>query len=183
MSASIRIGRILGIPIYLHLTFLLILPLFVLLFASSQENTVFGIPLTLGALDTEPWVRYAFGTVAAVLFFITILVHELAHSYLAQRYGVRIKGITLMIFGGVSSMEEIPRKPGQEWRMAFAGPFSSLVIGVVSYLAMILLKQFQPGTLLLEATVVLTGQIAFYNILLAGFNLIPAFPMDGGWLV
>jgi Zn-dependent protease len=183
MSASIKIGRILGIPIYLHLTFLLILPLFVLVFSSSQETEAFGIPLTFGSLDAETWIRYVFGTAAAVLFFVTILIHELAHSYLAQRYGVKIKGITLMIFGGVSSMEEMPRKPGQEWRMAFAGPFSSLVIGVVAFLVMVLFKEFQPGSMLLEATIILLGMLAFYNILLAGFNLIPAFPMDGGRLV
>jgi Zn-dependent protease len=183
MSASIKIGRIFGIPIYLHLTFLLILPLFVLLFSAPDSNKVLGFELSFGALDTQPWVRYVFGTIGAVLFFVAILVHELAHSYLAQRYGVKIKGITLMIFGGVSSMEEMPRKPGQEWRMAFAGPLSSLAIGVGSYLVMLVLEVFQPGSVLLEGMIILVGLMAFYNIVLAGFNLIPAFPMDGGRLL
>ncbi len=183
MTASIKIGRIFGIPIYLHLTFLLILPLFVLLFSAPANNTVYGIQLSFGGLDTQPWVKYAFGTVAAILFFVTILVHELAHSYLAQRYGVKIKGITLMIFGGVSSMEEMPRQPGQEWRMAFAGPLSSLIMGVAAYLLLLVLKTFQPGSVLLEGAVILVGLMAFYNIVLAGFNLIPAFPMDGGRLL
>lgn len=183
MSASIRIGRIFGIPIYLHLTFLLILPLFVYLFSAPDKNTILGFELSFGGLDAQAWVRYAFGTAAAVLFFVTILVHELAHSYLAQKYGVKIKGITLMIFGGVSSMEEMPRKPGQEWRMALAGPLSSLAIGAGSYLAMQMLKLFQPGSVLLDGMVILLGLMAFYNILLAGFNLIPAFPMDGGRLL
>jgi Zn-dependent protease len=184
MSAAIRIGRIFGIPIYLHLTFLLILPLFAYLFSSPPNQTsVFGIPLSFKDLDAALWVKYVFGTVAAIVFFVTILIHELAHSYLALRYGVRIRGITLMIFGGVSSMEEMPKKPGQEWRMAFAGPLSSLVIGVVAYLAMVVFEAFGPGSVLLDGVTILLGLTAVYNILLAGFNLIPAFPMDGGRLL
>lgn len=181
MSAALKIGRILGIPIYLHLTFLLVLPLFAYLFSSPpQEGEILSIPLSFKGLDAELWVKYVFGTLAAVFFFATILVHELAHSYLAIRYGVRIKSITLMIFGGVSSMEEIPRQPGQEWRMAFAGPLSSMVIGAVAYVLMQGLKLIQSDSVVLEGAVILLGLMALYNVLLAGFNLIPAFPMDGG---
>jgi len=181
MAAEIRIGRILGIPVYLHLTFLIILPLFVYLF-SDPENPVkiLGIPVSFAELDAESWVKYVFGTIATAIFFLTIFVHELAHSYLARSYGVRIKSITLMLFGGVSSMEEIPRDPHQEWRMAFAGPFSSFAIGGVSLLLMIALDPLADGSVLGEGTVLLLGLMAVYNLLLAGFNMIPAFPMDGG---
>jgi Zn-dependent protease len=125
-------------------------------------------------------VKYVFGSLAAVVFFMTILAHELAHSYLALRYGVKIKSITLMVFGGVSSMEEVPRQPGQEWRMAFAGPLSSLVIGGASYGAMLVLELVKPGGVVIDGTIILLGLMALYNVLLAGFNMIPAFPMDGG---
>ncbi|MGQ9587416.1 MAG: hypothetical protein ACUVT7_03425, partial [Thermoplasmata archaeon] len=122
MSAAIKIGRIFGIPIYLHITFLLILPLFVYVFSSPTSQTeVFGIPLSFRDLDANLLVKYSFGTMAAILFFVTILGHELAHSYLAQRYGVRIKSITLMVFGGVAAMEAGAREPGPAVRLAFGG--------------------------------------------------------------
>jgi Zn-dependent protease/CBS domain-containing protein len=181
MSASIKIGRIFGIPINLHITFLLILPLFAYLFSDpSSQTEILGIALSFKNLDAATWVKYAFGSLAAVVFFMTILAHELAHSYLALRYGVKIKSITLMVFGGVSSMEEMPKQPGQEWRMAFAGPLSSLVIGGVSYGAMSVLELVKPGGIIIDGTIILLGLMALYNILLAGFNMIPAFPMDGG---
>ncbi len=181
MAAAIRIGNILGIPIHLHLTFLLILPLFVYIFsAPSSDTEILGIQTSFTSLDADLWVKYVFGTVAALVFFATILAHEVAHSYLAQRYGVKIKGITLMVFGGVSQMEEIPRQPGQEWRMAFAGPLSSMVIGGASYAAMLALDLVHSDSVLLDGVVILLGLMALYNLLLAAFNLIPAFPMDGG---
>src|SRR5512137_1526898 len=131
MAASIRIGRIFGIPIYMHLTFFIILPLFIYVFsAPPSQVTILGIPLSFTDLPVHLWVKYLFGTAAAIIFFLTVLAHEVAHSYLAQKYGVKIKNITLMVFGGVSSMEDIPRKDGQEWRMAAAGPFTSLAIGL-----------------------------------------------------
>ncbi|MEW5748539.1 MAG: site-2 protease family protein [Candidatus Thermoplasmatota archaeon] len=179
MAASVRIGTVLGIPIHLHVTFLIILPLFAFAFAVGTGSMV-GFTLGFGDLDAW-WVeRYAFGIVGAVVFFATILAHELAHSYVAIRYGVRIKSITLMLFGGVASLEEIPRKPRQELVMAFAGPLTSLGIGGASYAAMLLMDLGPSDSVLLEGTALLLGLMAFYNVLLAGFNLLPAFPMDGG---
>jgi Zn-dependent protease len=181
MAAEIRIGRIFGIPVYLHLTFLIILPLFVYLFsAPSQQVKILGIPMTFTTLDTALWVKYAFGTVATAMFFATIFVHELAHSYLARAYGVKVKSITLMLFGGVSSMEEMPRDPRQEWRMAFSGPLTSFVIGIVSLGAMYGLDAVVGSSVFGDGMVILLGLIGIYNLLLAGFNIIPAFPMDGG---
>ncbi len=179
MATSFRIGTVFGIPIQLHFTFLIVLPLFAWVFAEGT-GSMFGFDLGFGDLDAGWEVRYAFGIVGAVVFFAAILAHELAHSYTAIRYGVRIKSITLMLFGGVASLEEIPRKPGQELTMAFAGPLTSLVIGLVSYGGMALVDLSRSGSALVEGTVVLLGLMAFYNILLAGFNLLPAFPMDGG---
>jgi len=181
VAASIRIGRIFGIPIYMHLTFLIILPLFIYIFsAPPNQVTVFGIPLSFKDLQVADWVKYAWGTVATVLFFVTVLLHEFAHSYLALKYGVKIKRITLMIFGGVSEMEEVPRGYGQEWRMAAAGPLTSFVIGAASYFGWYALGLVANPPMVITALSVLFGVMAIYSLLLAGFNFIPAFPMDGG---
>ena len=181
MAAALRIGRIFGIPIYLHLTFLVIVPLFVYLFSAPPNQAILlGVPLSFNDLPAALWVKYFFGTLATVFFFVTILAHEIAHSYLAQKYGVTIKSITLMIFGGVSQMEDVPRKDGQEWRMAVAGPLTSLGIGAGAYVAWLGLKGIADPPVWLAGTVILLGLMGIYNLLLAGFNLIPAFPMDGG---
>jgi Zn-dependent protease len=184
MAASIGIGRIFGIPIKLHITFLLIFPLFVFIFSDpSTQTTVLGIPLTFKSLDAPTLDKYIMGAITSVLFFLGILAHEVAHSYVAIRYGVRIKSITLMIFGGVSAMEEVPKQPRQEWNMAFAGPLTSLALGAISWLIMIGLKALNSQSVTIDALVILLGIMAFYNVLLAGFNLMPAFPMDGGRLL
>jgi len=181
MAASIKIGRIFGVPIYLHLTFLIILPLFIYVFSDPPNQvTILGIALSFKDLDASMTTKYAFGTIATIVFFVTVLLHELAHSYLAMRYGVKIKGITLMVFGGVSQMEEMPRLPQQEWRMAFAGPMTSLVTGIAAWLAMLLIDAGNPSSVPVQGVAILLGIMALYNVLLAGFNLIPAFPMDGG---
>ncbi len=181
MVAAIRIGRILGVPIYLHLTFLLILPLFVFIFSAPKDELVIaGLSMSFSGLDADLWVKYVFGTVAALVFFGTVLAHEIAHSFVAMMYGVSIRNITLMVFGGVASMDDLPREPRQEWRMAFAGPFTSLMIGLASYGSMFLLQLVPSDHLVIEGLSILLGMMAVYNILLAGFNMIPAFPMDGG---
>ncbi len=184
MAASIGIGRIFGIPIKLHITFLLIFPLFVFLFSDpSAQTTILGIPLTFKGLQASTLDKYIMGAITSVVFFLGILAHEVAHSYVALRYGVKIKSITLMIFGGVSAMEEVPRQPRQEWNMAFAGPLTSFVLGAVSWLAMAGLQALNSSSVTVDALVILLGIMAFYNVLLAGFNLMPAFPMDGGRLL
>jgi Zn-dependent protease/CBS domain-containing protein len=179
MAASIRIGRIFGIPIHLHITFLIILPLFVWVFSES-DTSMLGFELGFAGLDAGWEIRYAFGAAGAVIFFAAVLAHELAHSWTAIRYGVRIRSITLMLFGGVASMEEMPSKPGQELTMAFAGPLTSLAIGLGAYGGMVLVGLAQSDSVLVEGVTILLSLMAFYNILLAGFNLLPAFPMDGG---
>ena len=172
MKAALKIGSVLGIPIRLHITFLLILPIFAYVFAIN--------PYPYGFQGVEPAAtKYALSTLTAILLFASILLHELAHSYLAMRYGVKIESITLFLFGGVSSMEEMPRDPGQEAKMAFAGPLTSLIIGVVCIF--IYGNIIMPNTALSENPVFLTIWIlGAMNIVLGIFNLLPAFPMDGG---
>ncbi len=172
MKSAIKIGSALGIPIKLHITFLLILPIFAYIFAIN--------PYPYGFQGVEPAsTRYALSTLTAILLFASILLHELAHSYLAKRYGVNIESITLFLFGGVSSMEEMPRDPGQEAKMAFAGPLTSLIIGAVCLLIYGNMTSLDPA--FSENPIYLTIWIlGVMNIILAIFNLLPAFPMDGG---
>ncbi len=178
MRWSLRIGRILGIPIYLHFTFLIILPFFALVFGFSYSE-FFGFKIGFNNLAIDDLGKALLGTLAAIVFFASILIHELCHSYVALRNHYKISGITLLIFGGVSEIEEQPGgAKGEAW-MAFAGPGSSLVIGVIVS-ALYFLTRDLNGGVELQAAVLMFSLIGFYNILLGLFNLLPAFPMDGG---
>lgn len=121
-------------------------------------------------------LRYSLSFAAALFLFICVLLHELGHSYIAKKYGTKIQGITLFLFGGVSSMEEIPRDPRVEFKMALAGPLVSLFIGLV---LIIIYTFFQndPSIVYYNRLVLVIGIL---NIILFFFNLLPAFPMDGG---
>lgn len=172
MKSSLKIGSALGIPIRLHITFLLVLPMFAYVFAINPQ------PFGFAGVE-PPLVRYALSVLAVILLFASILLHELAHSYLAKRYGVKIESITLFLFGGVSAMEEMPRKPGQEAKMAFAGPLTSLIIGLICLF--IYGYIISPDPALSQNSVYLTFWIlGSMNLILGIFNLLPAFPMDGG---
>lgn len=172
MQSSLKIGSVMGIPIKLHITFLLILPVFAYVFAINPQ------PFGFSGVE-PPLTRYALSTLTAVLLFVSILLHELAHSYLAMKYGVNIDSITLFLFGGVSSMEEMPREPSEEAKMAFAGPLTSLVIG---FICLFVYGNFiSPNVALAENPAFLTIWIlGAMNVVLGVFNLLPAFPMDGG---
>jgi Zn-dependent protease/CBS domain-containing protein len=188
MKWSFQIGRIRGIPIKLHLTFLIIF-LFVIWLFAANDFVILGITIGFDSINTATLFKYLLGTIAAVLFFATLLFHELSHSFVAQRYGAKIHGITLFVIGGVSQMEEIPREPRMEAKISVAGPGLSLGIGMVSYAVYYLLGPVGRTTAgdvtvieatFTNATLIVVGILAFYNILLGFFNLIPAFPMDGG---
>jgi Zn-dependent protease/predicted transcriptional regulator len=172
MKSSLKIGSVMGIPIKLHITFLLVLPMFAYVFAINPQ------PFGFAGVE-PPLIRYALSALAAILLFASVILHELAHSYLAKRYGVNIESITLFLFGGVSAMEEMPRKPGQEAKMVFAGPLISLIIGVFFY--SIYQYLISPSPALSKNPVFLIFWIiGSMNLVLGIFNLLPAFPMDGG---
>lgn len=172
MKSSLEIGSVMGIPIKLHITFLLVLPMFAYIFAIN--------PQPFGFEGVEPPItRYLLSTLAAILLFSSVLLHELAHSYFAKRYGVNIESITLFLFGGVSAMEEMPRKPWQEAKMASAGPLTSLIIGFVCLFTYRYLISSNPALSQNPAYLIL-WILGSMNIVLGVFNLLPAFPMDGG---
>ncbi|VVB95573.1 Zinc metalloprotease [uncultured archaeon] len=180
MNTSIQIGKIMGIPIKLHITFLLILPVFAFYFSVSPAPFGFNdVPLSI--------IRYALSLSAAISLFVCVLLHELGHSAVAKKHGSNIQSITLFLFGGVSAMEEIPRNPKVEFKMALAGPTVSFLIGVLLGITYLLTK---PADISYTAYLFLdigknpylrlVWLIGYINIILGIFNLLPAFPMDGG---
>ncbi|WP_136716987.1 CBS domain-containing protein [Halorientalis salina] len=177
--ASVRIGSVLGIPIKLGLSFLLVVPLLAYLIGTQIEmtttllngllgGTIDPTPLTVGFL---PWLL---GLAAALGLFAGVLLHELGHSVVARGYGVHIEAITLWFLGGLAQFEEFPDRWTQELAIAIAGPIVSLVVGVACYGGFALLPAEFP------ATRFVLGYLAVLNVVLAGFNLLPGFPMDGG---
>jgi Zn-dependent protease/CBS domain-containing protein len=176
---GIRIGRVFGIPIQLNLTFLLVLPLFAWLIGSDVGelvelvnqlfgSTIDGAALTVGSM---PWIL---GTAAALGLFLCVLLHEFGHSLVAMRYGYEIESITLWLFGGVANFVEMPEDWRQELVIAVAGPAVSVALGVLSFLGFLVLSTAQgPVKFVL-------GYLALTNVMLAVFNMLPGFPMDGG---
>jgi len=167
---GIPIGKPFGIQLRLHYSWFLIFALVTFLLAGSYFPGAFP-NWTLSA-------RIAAGLITSMLFFASVVVHELMHSLVAQHQGVPVKSITLFIFGGVSEISSEPKTAGDEFRMAFVGPLSSLILGGIFLGIYFLLR----GSSVFTAQFV-TG-IAFWlgyiNLALGVFNLIPGFPLDGG---
>jgi len=122
--------------------------------------------------DLQPVTYWLMGVAGAIGLFISIVFHEFWHSLIARRFGLPMKGITLFIFGGVAEMSEQPASPSVEFFMAIAGPISSVVLGGALYLLSRAMPQSIAGSVLRWLGVI--------NFILAGFNMIPAFPLDGG---
>ncbi|AFZ72868.1 CBS domain-containing protein [Natronobacterium gregoryi] len=180
MMKSFRIGSLFGIPIKLDLTFLLILPVFAYLIGFQIEpviellNVTMNAGIDVGALTAEWWLPYLVGLAAAIGLFVGVLFHELGHSVTAQRYGFPIDSITLWLLGGIAALSEMPEDWKQEFNIAIAGPIVSVLVGVVSYALFLVTPEAFDG-----ARFVL-GYLAVLNVALAIFNMVPAFPMDGG---
>ena len=164
MGGSIRIGRIAGIEISLHPSWFIIALLVTYSFAAGE--------LPASYPKWQPALYWVVGAVISILFFSSVLAHELSHALVARRFGMRVRGITLFIFGGQATMEDEAKTPRQEAVMAAAGPLTSLAIGVV-----LTLLSGVFGDQTLAATV---GWLGLINLALGLFNLIPGFPMDGG---
>jgi len=116
------------------------------------------------------------GIFGALGLFFSIVLHELFHSLVARRYGLSISGITLFMFGGVAEMTEEPNNPKTEFYMALAGPLTSIVLGLIFYGIFLLLSSLKVSM----GVAGIFGYLGIINWVLAGFNLIPAFPLDGG---
>ena len=166
---SVIIGKILGIPIRIHWTLWLVFVLIAWSLATSYLPATYGTNLT----QTQDWIV---GIASAVLLFVSVLLHELSHSYIAKKNGLPIARITLFFFGGVSEMSEEPKDASLEVRMAAAGPLTSFAIaGVLGGLWFLGRLTSFP-----TAVIAILGYNALINVALGAFNLIPAFPLDGG---
>lgn len=160
-----QIGRILGIPIKIHVSWFLVFGLVTWSLATAS------LPDLLPGL---PAVRYwAMGGTAAVLLFASVLLHELGHSAVALQYRIPISQITLFIFGGIAEMRREPPGPRAEFLIAIAGPAVSFLLGG-------LLLGLPAVTGLSDGLMVLTVLLGSINVQLGLFNLIPGFPLDGG---
>lgn len=131
-------------------------------------------PNTYKDLNTSTY--WFMGIVGAIGIFVSIVFHEMSHSLIARVFGLPITGITLFIFGGVAEMDDEPRNPKTEFFMAIAGPLASILLGAVFYLIQVGLELWKVP----EPIIGVVGYLAFINFILAGFNLVPAFPLDGG---
>jgi Zn-dependent protease/CBS domain-containing protein len=166
-----KIGRALGIPIHVHASWFV-----VFLFVTWTLATGY-LPETLPGLSTSRY--WGMGGIAALLLFLSVLLHELGHSYVALRYQIPIKQITLFIFGGVAHMGKEPPSPRAEFLIAMAGPLVSLILGAGCLGGAMAVDSFfaRSG---FQGLVVLGGLLGMVNVQLGLFNLIPGFPLDGG---
>ena len=185
MDGSFRIGRVFGIPILIHYSFILVIPLFAWIIGSQITVTTdmlqgyFSIPIDT-SLITEGIMPWILGTVVALGLFAGVLIHELAHSLVARRKGIKINNITLMIFGGIATMEEGVPDPKAELPMALVGPIASLVVGLVCLGIAYAVPAVTKNPPLAGVVIFVFGYLGVLNIILFAFNLLPAFPMDGG---
>ena len=168
MNENLSLGRIAGIHVGLNWSLLVIAALI----ASSLATGI--LPSAApGQTSSAYWTA---GVVSAFVYLASLLAHELAHSFVAMRRGVRVEGITLWLFGGVSRFSSESSSPGAQALITFVGPLTSLVLGVVFFVVSVAVGGgAHPG--LVPATLSWLGYI---NILLGVFNLLPAFPLDGG---
>lgn len=144
LKSSYNLGKVWGIPIQIHISLIIILPLLAIQFHSI---------------------------VIPILLFASVALHELGHSYVARQKGAYVQEIMLMMLGGVAKIANMPKRPSDEIKMAIAGPLVSLAIGGIALGTTILLDGMFNRTLL---------TVGVINLSLGLFNLIPAFPMDGG---
>lgn len=164
MGPGWRIGRLAGIGLAIHPSWL------VIAFLVTYSLAEFQLPTQFPGW-TAP-VYWLIGSATALLFFASVLAHELSHAVVARRLGLKVDGITLFIFGGATTIDSDSRTPREEALIAVAGPAMSILIGLLLIGLNLVVGQPQLGALL--------GWLGFINLLLGIFNLIPGFPMDGG---
>ena len=190
MDGSLRIGRLFGIPILLHWTFLLVIPLLAYIIGSEIDDTTQMLQGFLNLLGIQMQLNTSSGFVRVYAmdpwddchtqpFFRG--AHPRARSLsCCPVKGIKMQSITLLMFGGVSQMDEGMPEPRTELPMALAGPVTSLTFGLVCCGLIYLVPEMTGDTAIQGVLVFLFGYIGVLNILLFAFNLIPAFPMDGG---
>jgi Zn-dependent protease len=167
-SRRFQILRLLGFPIYLDLSWFVL----AILITWSLATSLF--PMQIQGL--APATYWLMGAAGALGLFVSILLHELGHCVVARQFGVRIRGITLFIFGGVAEMEDEPPSPRSEFLVAAAGPFVSVLIALTCFGVVVAV----PDAPSARPVTSVAAYLAWINGLLVVFNLLPAFPLDGG---
>ncbi len=166
MLSSFKIGKIFGIEIGVHWSWVFIFALITWSFADGILKEYFP--------DWSDARRWSVGFVVAVIFFSSILLHELSHSLVAKARGIPVSGITLFVFGGVSNLGREAQSAGEEFQIAIVGPLTSLVIGAFFAVLWAALQGPAPDV------AAIAGYLAFINGIIAAFNMLPGFPLDGG---
>ena len=167
MRSSISLGSVFGVPIGLNFSWFFTFGFVILILAVRVYPDIFP--------DSSTWLYWVMAVISGVLFFASILTHEMAHSLVAKAYGIPVKGITLFIFGGVSQITREAARPLAEFIMAFAGPATSVLLAGVFGLLWWLTgaAEDQPLAVVLQ-------WLWLMNLILGAFNMAPGFPMDGG---
>lgn len=173
-SQPIRLPfRLLGIPVSLDLSFLIVLPLFAFLIGSQLPVYLRLLQISAPPELLQGPTPYLLGLLAALGLFLSVLIHELGHALTARAYGVQTREITLWLLGGVAQLEQIPRARGAEAVIAIAGPVVSVLLSGLFALLRTIAPPAAEGQFLL-------GYLSLINLSLALFNLLPALPLDGG---
>jgi Zn-dependent protease len=167
LSRGFKIGRISGIDINVDFSWIIIFGLFVFILG--------GVYLPAVVPEQSASAYWGIAILTTLLFFSSVLVHEMSHSIVARRSGIPISGITLFIFGGVSQMEDEPAKPWDEFKMAIAGPLASIAVAILFFGVALVVGQLGSALWLAAFT-----YLWFINVVLAVFNMLPGFPLDGG---
>jgi Zn-dependent protease/CBS domain-containing protein len=171
VPGSFRVARILGIDIRIHISWVVIFFLITINLAQQQFFVIF---------PTSELKALATAAIAALLFFASVVAHELAHALVARRFQLPVSSITLFILGGVASLTKEPATAKSEFLMAAAGPFTSLVIAAGAFgISQVLTSSIAVAPSLLPVMAI-TDYLAQINFLVAMFNLVPGFPLDGG---
>jgi Zn-dependent protease len=164
MKWSLKVGKFLGIDVYLHTTFFLMIG-WIGLSYWLQENSLMAVASGVGFI---------------LALFASVVLHEYGHALTARKYGIKTRDITLYPIGGVASLERIPENPRQELWVALAGPAVNVVIAAVLFIWLLATATLEPLSSLSVTGGSFIERLMVTNLTLVGFNLIPAFPMDGG---
>lgn len=166
MGKSFRIGKIFGIPVMVDFSWFLGFILFAVLLSTSFLPGAYP--------DWDAFHHWTIGVTIVLLLFGSVLVHELSHSIVSRKKGIPVKSITLFIFGGVAQIDKEAAQPKTELLISIAGPVSSLLLAGIFYGIAYLCNGWN------DYLFALTGYLSFVNLILAAFNMIPGFPLDGG---
>jgi Zn-dependent protease/CBS domain-containing protein len=166
MASSFRIGRILGVDIGVHWSWIFIFAIVTWSFATGVFEYYYE--------DWSELQRWAGAVIVSGVFFLSVLTHEMSHAVVSNRLGLPVRSITLFVFGGAANLSKEPDEAGQEFRIAVVGPLTSLALGALFAVGWAVLYPFSTGVAGISA------YLALINISLAIFNMLPGFPLDGG---